>query len=110
MSSDPFVCDGGLRSPKQSDELAVPTAQLAAEGGMEAVTVPLLVFQSERDTYVDPEGARKLHERAGVSAASRRSGGRDRGAVGSRAGAGTNTAVRRSTPPCRTVPVLAPQA
>ncbi|GLC42086.1 hypothetical protein PLESTB_001066600 [Pleodorina starrii] len=66
-AADPFVRDGGLLSSRQVEELLPPAAQLAADGGMEGVAVPLLIFQSERDSYVGPEGARRLHQRAASS-------------------------------------------
>ncbi|KXZ54377.1 hypothetical protein GPECTOR_5g456 [Gonium pectorale] len=60
---DPLVHDGGARSAA-ADDLLPSTEALCGEGGLEAVTSPLLIFQSSRDTHVEPDGAKKLHERA----------------------------------------------
>ncbi|GIL93053.1 hypothetical protein Vretifemale_20532 [Volvox reticuliferus] len=63
-AADPFVHDGGQRSSRTAADLSSAAGQLAADGVMEGLVVPLLVFQSEKDTYADPEGARRLNERA----------------------------------------------
>ncbi|GLI62313.1 hypothetical protein VaNZ11_004920 [Volvox africanus] len=63
-AADPFVHDGGQRNSRTAAELSSAIGQLAAEGGMEGLVVPLLVFHSEKDSYADPEGSRRLNERA----------------------------------------------
>ncbi|GFR47645.1 hypothetical protein Agub_g9387, partial [Astrephomene gubernaculifera] len=61
--ADKHVHNGPMLA-RTVEEFLSATEALCAPGGMEAVTVPLLVFQSRRDTHVEPEGARQLHDRA----------------------------------------------
>lgn len=62
--ADPYVYDGGMRA-RNAEEFFKATEVLG--GVMHRVALPLLLFQSERDTHVEPQGAVELYHRAAVS-------------------------------------------
>ncbi|KAG2485920.1 hypothetical protein HYH03_015364 [Edaphochlamys debaryana] len=65
--ADPYVYSGRLRARVAATYLAAAEA-LAGPGpggmGGPGLALPLLLFQSERDTHVEPEGSRELARRA----------------------------------------------